>query len=104
MFTSERQPFPEWHDELPVLGIAAVMFMGIELTRRAGFISRTGLISRHTTGHQKNSFGSLLYRYITRRLTRQADELPDLPVPFQFRQAFLEWAENRVNFVDFIDE
>jgi hypothetical protein len=104
MIHSERQPFPEWHDELPVLGIAAVMFMGIELTRRAGFISRTGLISRHTTGHQKNSFGSLLYRYITRRLTRQADELPDLPVPFQFRQAFLEWAENRVNFVDFIDE
>lgn len=100
----DRQPFPEWHDEVPILGIVTVMCMSIELTCRARLISRTGLLPQDATEHQETGLGPPLYRYITRRLTRQDDELPDLPVPSPFRQVFLDWAEGRVDFVEFVDE
>jgi hypothetical protein len=43
----------------------------------------------------------LLYRHAARRANWEAEPLPDLPVPEQFRQLFRDWAEGRVNFVEF---
>ena len=43
--------------------------------------------------------------YITReRGWRADDELRDLPVPESLRQVFRDWADNRVNFVEFLAE
>jgi len=44
-----------------------------------------------------------LYRYLARRVTgRRLDELPELPVPSEFRSLFRDWAEARVNFVEIL--
>jgi hypothetical protein len=88
---------PDWNDEQLSLGIATVMCMGIEL---AGMSASD---ARPVAGPQESSTGSLLRRYFTCRLTHDADELPDLPVPAQFRQVFRDWAEGRVNFVELAD-
>jgi NACHT domain len=42
-----------------------------------------------------------LYPYIARRWgSHHRVELPDLPIPEDFRQTFHDWAENKINFVD----
>jgi NACHT domain len=90
-------PFPDWNDEQLSLGISTIMCIGIELTDLSESDARVA------AEQQKTGPGSLLHRYITRRLTHDADELPDLPVPAQFRQVFRDWAEGRVDFVEFVD-
>ena len=46
----------------------------------------------------------LIYRYISRRRRGHSDQLPDLPVPAQFRPLFRDWAERHVNFVEYVDD
>ena len=74
------------------------MAMGIELTD----LSDRG--ARYVAGQHESGLGSRLRRYIRCRLTHDTDELPDLPVPVRFRQTFRDWAEGRVNFVEFLEE
>ncbi len=52
------------------------------------------------TNNPRRRLGPLrhLAPYLTRRLGPGRAELPDLMVPDQFRQTFLDWAEGRVNF------
>ena len=48
-------------------------------------------------------FGPLhdLYPYVARRRRINLDQkLPDLRVPSGFQEMFIDWAENKVNFVD----
>lgn len=41
-----------------------------------------------------------LARYMESRLTGETGELPDLPLPAEFRQLFRDWAAGTVNFVE----
>jgi hypothetical protein len=88
----------DWGDEQIGLAIATVMCMGIELT------NPSVRDAPYTAAPQVSGAGSLLHRFIACRLAHEADELPDLPVPKQFRQVFQDWAAGRVNFVEFVDE
>ncbi len=45
-----------------------------------------------------------LRSYITQRTGGADYELRDLPVPESLRQVFRDWADNRVNFVEFLAE
>lgn len=40
-----------------------------------------------------------LYPYIVHRYVSNSRSLPDLPVPYEFKQVFRDWADNKVNFV-----
>jgi hypothetical protein len=85
-------------DEVACLGFAAVVCVTDELKqeddRRA---SSSG--PELSTGTER-----LLYRYLIRRRTGSGNALPELPVPPPFRQVFLDWAEGRVDFVEFVAE
>jgi hypothetical protein len=83
-------------DEFAVLGAAAVICVCCEVdTDPNGYL---------TLGSPGTDPASVLGRYIIRRSTPGHDELPDLPVPTQFRQLFRDWAQRRVNFVEIREE
>jgi hypothetical protein len=96
MVFGDRAPFPTWQDELSSLGIATVMCMSIELLHKARFIPRSAVRP------SKDKAEFLLYRYITRRLTHQPDDLLDLPVPLNFKHLFRDWADGTTSFVEFV--
>ena len=79
------------------LGTAAVLCLAIEL----GGI-KVADPSQDPDAITEPGHGSTraLARYIARRAGVEAGELPDLPVPAEFRHVFRDWAANRVNFVE----
>jgi NACHT domain len=88
-------------DELCALGIAAVICVDAELSQ-----SRIGA-GIPPGKFQLGDLGPLLDFYVTGRLMRSFGllfELPDLPLPEEFRQVFKDWGEGRVNFVGFLGE
>jgi NACHT domain len=88
-------------DEAGNLGVAVVLCVSLERVRntlRSSHRSRSILVPGNGNTHP-------LLWYINKRLTADASELPELlTVPQQFRQLFRYWAEERVNFVEVLEE
>ncbi len=82
-------------DETTWLGLAAVVCVSYEL----------GLVNTALHGRSIEEMDAgLLHFYVACRDLGVQQEKEDLPVPMEFRQVFREWAEERVSFVEFIDE
>ena len=84
-------------DDVSYLGAAATKCLFGELSRAASS-------SRYSALPPETAEDDILNRYVRSRLVETAQELTDLPVPTQFRQLFRDWAEGRVDFVEFVDE
>jgi len=76
--------------ELSFLGIAAVAFATAEMSHDQVKM----MLAEHPTDRSPG----LLRIYLAGRLA-SADDLPDLPVPDQFRTLFRDWAARRVSFM-----
>jgi hypothetical protein len=85
-------------DEFTYLGLASVMFLTAELCH---FNEATW---PKTPFPGLSQTGNLLCRYIGRRVTGKPSELSDLPVPVQHRKILRDWAEDRVSFIEYLDE
>jgi len=76
-------------DEIGNLGIAAAACIALELRQ-----GRTGIQPGEDTTDVHP-----VAQYLSQRLKSTNDRLPELPVPTEFKQLFLDWAHNRVDFV-----
>jgi hypothetical protein len=81
-------------DKISYLGAAATKCIFLEISR-----IRPDISMRTAEPTEDN----ILDRYLATRLAQATEELPDLPVPEQFRQVFRDWAAGRVDFVEFVD-
>jgi hypothetical protein len=83
-------------DEIENLGIAAAACIHLELLAysapRASLYEPSSALTEDPPR---------LFRYLSRRTSGADYELEDLPVPDKFKQLFRDWAEGRVNFVEF---
>jgi hypothetical protein len=80
-------------DEAAFLGLAAVLCVYWEMYR----------VSSPLKFWQFDR-ACLLDTYLGRRRNQYGHALSNLPVPVQFRQVFLDWAEGKVDFVKMLDE
>jgi NACHT domain len=76
-------------DEVTYLGLAAVILMSAELTE-------VRLLPPEPPGD--GAPPSLLVPYLSRRYGNPSDDIPDLPVPAEFRRLFRDWADGKVSF------
>jgi hypothetical protein len=76
------------------LGAAAIALMTTEAT-----LAKTVSRLKDEPSRGLGSF-SVLYAYMERRnASGPRTPLPHLPVPEEFKQVFLDWAEGKVNFI-----
>jgi len=84
-------------DEFSYFGVAAVRCVIDELAEREPFNAKARSVPLRGPDLE-----SPLAQYLNRRLIPAADELPDLPIPTEFRKIFRDWAEGRIDFVEFL--
>ncbi len=92
--------------ELPVLshdgnfGMAAVLCLAVEMEQILFIPTLPG--RKDLEEPDPGSMRPLVW-YIARRLGGHTAELPDLPVPTEFGQLLRDWADGRIDFVEFHD-
>ena len=88
------QGLPDFVTPVAFLGAAAIALMTTEAT-----LAQTIRILKDEPSRWLGSF-SVLYAYMARRNSPGSrTPLPRLPVPEEFKQVFLDWAEGKVNFI-----
>jgi hypothetical protein len=86
-------------DAMESLGVTAAACIGLELLAHSAPYR-----SLHAPYNKPTEDSPILFRYVHHRLTRAYYELGDLAVPKEFKVLFRDWAERRVNLIQFSND